>query len=173
MPKTRAPKGSRFLNNPAGKAPPPTGDERWRGEPQVAANTGYFSSRSGRLTIPTGGITTATEFDFAATQPNFHFSRCDVADYAAVAVVAAVTAGPAAVAVACAAVGIATVAGAVPTPVVWLASTRSVVAALVVVGVSRASARYSAIAVFPTWSLRTVDRKVQNLIFTDFVSYFL
>jgi hypothetical protein len=45
----------------------PTG-EHWR-EPQVAATTGYFSSRTGRLTIPTGGITTATEFDFAATQP--------------------------------------------------------------------------------------------------------
>jgi hypothetical protein len=50
----------------AGKTAPT--DEHWR-EPQVAASTGYFSSRTGRLTIPTGGITTATEFDFAATQP--------------------------------------------------------------------------------------------------------
>jgi hypothetical protein len=43
-------------------------DDRWR-EPQTAANTGYYSSRSGRLTIATGGIATTTEFDFAATQP--------------------------------------------------------------------------------------------------------
>jgi hypothetical protein len=59
--------GNNTTGNPAGKAP--AGEERWRGEPQVATNIGYFSSRSGRLTIPTGGIATSTEFDFAATQP--------------------------------------------------------------------------------------------------------
>jgi hypothetical protein len=46
----------------------PAAEENWR-EPQVAANTGYYSSRGGRLTIATGGIATSTEFDFAATQP--------------------------------------------------------------------------------------------------------
>jgi hypothetical protein len=44
------------------------GDDRWR-DTAVAANTGYYSSRGGRLTIATGNITTTTEFDFAATQP--------------------------------------------------------------------------------------------------------
>jgi hypothetical protein len=52
--------------NGGGKAA--AGDDLWN-EPQVAANTGYYSSRGGRLTIATGGIATSTEFDFAATQP--------------------------------------------------------------------------------------------------------
>ncbi|MBK6850755.1 MAG: hypothetical protein IPG93_03865 [Burkholderiales bacterium] len=51
-----------------GGAKSPAGEDQWR-EPQVAANTGYYSSRGGRLTIATGGIATSTEFDFAATQP--------------------------------------------------------------------------------------------------------
>lgn len=52
----------------SGSSKAPTSDDNWR-EPQVAANTGYYSSRGGRLTIATGGIATSTEFDFAATQP--------------------------------------------------------------------------------------------------------
>ncbi|MFM2065507.1 MAG: hypothetical protein RLZZ584_416 [Pseudomonadota bacterium] len=49
-------------------APAGGGDDRWRDTP-VAANTGYYSSRGGRLTIASSGITTTAEFDFAATQP--------------------------------------------------------------------------------------------------------
>jgi hypothetical protein len=52
----------------SGGGKPAAGDDLWK-EPQVAANTGYYSSRGGRLTIATGGIATSTEFDFAATQP--------------------------------------------------------------------------------------------------------
>ncbi|MEY4751771.1 MAG: hypothetical protein RIQ60_3985 [Pseudomonadota bacterium] len=37
--------------------------------PQVAGNASYFSKKSGKLTMPPGGITTSTELDFAATQP--------------------------------------------------------------------------------------------------------
>lgn len=41
---------------------------RWR-EPRLAGSTAYYSSRSGRLTVAEGGVTTSTEFDFAQTQP--------------------------------------------------------------------------------------------------------
>jgi hypothetical protein len=61
------------LRREAAIAPPGSGSKAPAGdpwnEPQVAANTGYYSSRGGRLTIATGGIATSTEFDFAATQP--------------------------------------------------------------------------------------------------------